>query len=80
MSYVDPIYNKLTFKGTKEEFDQLPSDGKYYCPNCGLGITQPYPGCGCPQMVGPTGYSFARHINKYHHDCEKAWKQAYEKR
>lgn len=80
MSYVNPVYTKLTFNGTKEEFDQLPSDGKYYCPSCGLGTTQPYPNCGCPEVMGKMGYPFARHINKYHHNCKKAWDEAYGKK
>ena len=51
---------------TKDEFDNLSSDGKYPCPVCGSTKTEPYPGCGCPRSE--TGYG-TRHINKYHHDC-----------
>lgn len=54
---------------TREEFDNLNSDGKVKCPDCGLSYTIPYPGCGCPMRYG--GYG-SRHINKYHHDCEDA--------
>lgn len=57
---------------TREEYDQLPSDGSVACPDCGLKLTRPYPGCGCPSQ----GYG-TNHINKYHHDCEEAWKRAY---
>ena len=58
---------------TKDEFDNLDSDRKYFCPKCGLrGYTQPYPNCGCP--ISKSGYG-TRHINKYHHNCEDAKKR-----
>lgn len=54
---------------TKQEFDNLPSDGKEKCPKCGLKNTEPYPGCGCPSKI-----YYTLHINKYHHNCEHAAK------
>lgn len=54
----------IPFKGTKEEFDMLPSDRTYYCPNCGLAITTPCGGCGCPQKRTKNGFWFVDHINK----------------
>lgn len=68
------IYKHETFSGTKQEYDDLPSTGKYYCPNCGLALTEPYPNCHCPSSK--TGYG-TMHINKWHHNCEHAMKRAY---
>ncbi|KYK22655.1 hypothetical protein AYK24_00075 [Thermoplasmatales archaeon SG8-52-4] len=62
---------------TKEEFDQLPSDSKETCPECGLrGYTTPYPNCGCPRVKNKAGFEFISHINKWHHNCEEARKRA----
>jgi len=63
--------------GTRDEFDQLPADGKYNCPDCGLKLTQPRPGCFCPNAVAKSGLFFTYHINKYHHNCDDAWNRAY---
>jgi hypothetical protein len=65
------------FFGTKEEYDKLDSDGEYNCPVCGLNMTTPYPGCHCPSSVTPGGYVYIRHVNKYHHNCDDAWRRAY---
>jgi hypothetical protein len=53
---------------TKEEFDQLDSNGSVKCPRCLSGRTEPHGGCGCPSRIG--GYG-TRHINKWHHSCPK---------
>ena len=58
---------------TRQEFDQLPSNGKLPCPDCGLKATTPYPGCGCPP--NSTGYG-TMHINRFHHECADAMKRA----
>lgn len=54
---------------TRFEFDALPSDGKYPCPDCGKHQTHPFPGCGCPDVVLENGICFTQHINKWHHTC-----------
>ena len=51
---------------TKEEFDELPSNGVFTCPQCGSKQTHPYPDCGCPPNKDGDGIN---HINKYHHIC-----------
>lgn len=66
------VYTHKTFHGTKEEFDQLVSNGQYYCPNCGFADTEPYPNCNCPTEITRTGYEFVRHINRWHHNCDHA--------
>ena len=68
--------NVNPYFGTKKQYDLEPSDGKYNCPNCGLKMTTPHPGCGCPTET-KNGYSYTKHINKYHHNCNIAWKEAY---
>ena len=52
---------------TRQEFDGLPSNGKYPCPDCDKHSTHPYGGCGCPP--NDSGYG-TKHINRYHHTCE----------
>jgi len=52
---------------TREEFDNLDSNGRVRCPDCGLPYTKSYANCGCPWNIG--GYGI-RHINKWHHDCK----------
>ena len=52
---------------TRQEYDQLDSNGQVNCPDCGKRSTTPYPGCHCPGS--PTGYG-TRHINEYHHQCD----------
>jgi hypothetical protein len=59
---------------TRKEFDNLDSDGRFACPDCGCRGTKPYPNCGCPSRIG--GYG-TRHINKYHHNCEEAKHRAH---
>lgn len=56
---------------TREEFNQLDSDCKFPCPDCGEKITHPYPGCHCPPNL--SGYG-TRHTNLYHHTCSKVKK------
>jgi len=56
---------------TREEFDQLDSNGKHPCPDCGSHRTQPFPGCSCPFVWVKPGIGYTRHINKWHHRCEK---------
>ena len=51
---------------TKQDYDQLDSDGRVACPRCLSRSTTPSGGCGCPPRMG--GYG-TRHINKYHHRC-----------
>jgi hypothetical protein len=64
-------YNNLSIE--RERYNQLDSDGKWQCPDCGLSNTTPYPGCSCPwSLSGYGGYMFTRHINLYHHNCKEA--------
>lgn len=51
---------------TRAQYDQLSSNGKHACPDCGLKTTTPCGGCNCPP--NESGYG-TRHINKYHHKC-----------
>jgi len=74
------VYKHKTFNGTRAEFNALPSNGEYYCPDCGLATTEPYPSCGCPTKVGALNAIYTVHINRWHHNCEHAWKEAYGKR
>lgn len=53
---------------TRAEYDAMDSNGVVPCPDCGQRTTRPYPGCHCPSDSFH-GYSFTRHINKWHHDC-----------
>ena len=55
---------------SREEYDSAPSDGRHPCPDCGNTRTRPHPGCGCPLETLRNGFSFTRHINKFHHVCE----------
>jgi len=54
---------------TRKEYNDLDSDGRVACPDCGLPYTKPYCGCHCPPSS--TGYG-KRHINEWHHDCNDA--------
>lgn len=56
---------------TKQEYDQLDSDGRVQCPKCLSRSTTPCGGCGCPSSK--TGYG-TRHINLYHHRCPEPTK------
>lgn len=58
---------------TRAQYDQLSSNGKHACPNCGLKTTTPCGGCHCPP--NESGYG-TRHINKYHHKCSAPNDQA----
>lgn len=53
---------------SRKLFDNLSSNGKYQCPDCGCSNTTPRGGCHCPMAIG----GFTRHINAYHHDCKLA--------
>jgi hypothetical protein len=57
---------------TREEYDELRSDGSVPCPDCGSKRTRPVPNCGCPMETTRSGFSFTRHINQFHHICKEA--------
>lgn len=62
---------------TKAEFDNLRSNGKFACPECGLTSTTPTPGCSCPLNDPP--YIGTKHINRNHHFCDEAREHEYER-